>query len=154
MLAIFFIGCQEEEISNIETQTEQLTVKQEPKITKISDYKNDAEFREITSKFGLEKIIDKESSSNNNARTNSKDDFLIDTDVIKKVETDSLITFTMLIERQSKPATVLFENLVIEKREDSISGYFVAYTFDKPFLQQNQKENISETVKISPQREI
>ncbi|WP_347921818.1 AHH domain-containing protein [Pontimicrobium sp. SW4] len=148
LLFLNLISCDKENVESKEPIQEKL--KQKIKITTISDYKNDAEFREITSKFGLEKIIDNESSSNDNERISKKSDFLIDTDVIKKVETDSLTTYTMLIERQSKPATVLFENLVIEKRKDSISGYFVAYTFDKPFLQQNQKENISGTVKISP----
>lgn len=137
------------------TTIENQITKKQLTIQKLSsgNIDTDLDLKSIASDFGIDNLIKTKVKSYLYERSNKSDskfDFTINTDLIKKIKTDGLTSYTFLIERKKKNLDdKFFENLVIEKKGDSLKGYFIKYNIDKKFLQNNQKENLSGTAEIT-----
>lgn len=151
-ISILLWNCEKDNEFENSPNENQIT-KQQLTIQRLSSksINNNKELETIISDFGIKNLINTNNKSHVHEKSNhesSKFDFTIDTKLIKKVKTDSVISYTMLINRNNKKQKKgLFENLVIEKRGDSLKGYFISYNLNKKFLLNSQKENLSGTAK-------
>lgn len=89
-------------------------------------------FNELYQDSKFKNLIEKVSHTSNAARTSfeNQNGFTISDGFVKVIETDSVISYTMLIERDIVTDTISFENLVIQENKFSTSekAYSIKYT--------------------------
>ena len=89
-------------------------------------------FNELYQDSKFKNLLEKVSHTSNAARTSfeNQNGFTISDGFVKVIETDSVISYTMLIERDVVTDTISFENLVIQENKFSTSekAYSIKYT--------------------------
>jgi hypothetical protein len=89
-------------------------------------------FNELYKDSKFKNLLEKVSHTSNAARTSfeNQNGFTISDGFVKVIETDSVISYTMLIERDVVTDTISFENLVIQENKFSASekAYSIKYT--------------------------
>ena len=89
-------------------------------------------FNELYQDSKFKNLIEKVSHTSNAARTSfeNQNGFTISDGFVKVIETDSVISYTMLIERDIVTDTISFENLVIHENKFNASqkAYSIKYT--------------------------
>ncbi|WP_353149991.1 hypothetical protein [Flavobacterium sp.] len=89
-------------------------------------------FNELYQDSKFKNLIEKVSHTSNAARTSfeNQNGFTISDGFVKVIETDSVISYTMLIERDVVTDTISFENLVIQENKFNTSekAYSIKYT--------------------------
>lgn len=92
----------------------------------------EVKFNELYKDSKFKNLIEKVSHTSNAARTSfeNQNGFTISDGFVKVIETDSVISYTMLIERDVVTDTISFENLVIQENKFSASekAYSIKYT--------------------------
>jgi len=89
-------------------------------------------FNELYQDSKFKNLLEKVSQTSNAARTSfeNQNGFTISDGFVKVIETDSVISYTMLIERDIVTDTISFENLVIQENKFNASekAYSIKYT--------------------------
>lgn len=89
-------------------------------------------FNELYQDSKFKNLLEKVSHTSNAARTSfeNQNGFTISDGFVKVIETDSVISYTMLIERDIVTDTISFENLVIQENKFNTSekAYSIKYT--------------------------
>ena len=89
-------------------------------------------FNELYKDSKFKNLLEKVSHNSNTARTSfeNQNGFTISDGFVKVIETDSVVSYTMLIERDVVTDTISFENLVIQENKFSASekAYSIKYT--------------------------
>ena len=92
----------------------------------------EVKFNELYKDSKFKNLLEKISHNSNAARTSfeNQNGFTISDGFVKVIETDSVISYTMLIERDVVTDTISFENLVIQENKFSASekAYSIKYT--------------------------
>jgi hypothetical protein len=92
----------------------------------------EVKFNELYKDSKFKNLIEKVSHNSNAARTSfeNQNGFTISDGFVKVIETDSVISYTMLIERDVVTDTISFENLVIQENKFNTSekAYSIKYT--------------------------
>ncbi len=92
----------------------------EPQLLSLNTAMKNNEFIEITNKFKMENLLNPNTYSKNTI------DFTIDFSNFYKIKQQNYLSYTFLIKRDSTNTNVV-ENLVIEKKHDTIRGYILKY---------------------------
>lgn len=118
-MVIVLFGCSEELFEDAIDLSNKRTIKE----VKFNELYKDKKFKNL-----LEKV----SRTSNAARTSfeNQNGFTISDGFVKVIETDSLLSYTMFIERDNVADTLCFENLVIYENKFSASekAYSIKYT--------------------------
>ncbi len=89
-------------------------------------------FNELYQDSKFKNLLEKVSHNSNAARTSfeNQNGFTISDGFVKVIETDSVVSYTMLIERDVVTDTISFENLVIQENKFNASekAYSIKYT--------------------------
>ncbi len=142
-LALFVLltNCEKEAVSLLISNSDNFLIEE----YSLEKAKEIPDFIELTTKFKADKFIDGVILKKSSIETEI--DFEIDFSTINKITKDSLISYTFRINR-NKNVEHTFENLVIEKQNDSIRGYIMRYE-DYSFVENGKniefKANIFKT---------
>lgn len=137
-ISLLLWNCEKEENFNLNQQT---AFNQEKKITSFSlkELENDFVFKETSSVFGLApKLEESKDIKSRDLKHKGKAPFTIDVKSIKKISKENYTSYTFSIQRNSNPRNII-ENLVIEKKNDTIRGYFMKYKLDATYLEKVYK---------------
>ena len=134
-LGIFLLLWNCEKESEFETISEQKITPQ--KIT-LSQAKKDQNFIAISNQFKINFFFDR------GFKSKSKDNFQIDFSSFYKIEKENYVSYTFLIKTGNKDNS-LSENLVVEKRSDTIRGYIITY---KDAFYRKKGENLFLSAKV------
>lgn len=103
----------------------------------LDELTSDRNFTKIAKEFEIHnRLLGKEK----NFRGKNNENFVIDTKSIIKVEKQNYFSYTFFIERK-EPTKNSIENLVIEKMNDSVRGFFIKYKFSDNYINESLKKN-------------
>ena len=115
-ISFFLFSCEKDELITIEVSSKII-----PKKMSISEAKKDKDFILVSEKFKLNPYL------NENNLAKKSNEFTIDFSSFYKITKENYTSYTFLLKRNNKDNSIT-ENLVIEKRNDTVRGYIVKYS--------------------------
>jgi hypothetical protein len=115
-ISFFLFSCEKDELITIEVSSKII-----PKKMSISEAKKDKDFILVSEKFKLNPYL----NENNSAKKSNE--FTIDFSSFYKIKKENYTSYTFLLKRNNKDNSIT-ENLVVEKRNDTVRGYIVKYS--------------------------
>jgi hypothetical protein len=115
-ISLLLFSCEKDELISLEESNEII-----PQKISLSQAKKDKDFMLVSQKFKLNNYL----NENNHAK--STNNFTIDFSSFYKIKKANYTSYTFLLKRNNKDNSIT-ENLVIEKRNDTVRGYIVKYS--------------------------
>lgn len=115
-ISLFLFSCEKEELIPIEVSSKII-----PQKMSLSEAKKNKDFTLISEKFKLKPYL------NENSFAKKSKDFTIDFSSFYEIKKENYTSYTFLLKR-SNSVNSITENLVIEKKNDTIRGYIVKYS--------------------------
>lgn len=115
-ISLFLFSCEKEEIIPIEVSSEII-----PQQRTLSEAKKDKDFIILSEKFKLNPYL------NENGFAKKSEEFTIDFSNFYEIKKENYTSYTFLLKRNNKDKSIT-ENLVVEKKNDTVRGYIVKYS--------------------------
>lgn len=127
-ISLLLWNCQKEDYLDV-IPTENTLQHKKISSHSLEDLQDDFIFKETSTNFGLLPEL----HATNNLKSKGNNAYVIDIKSIKKISKKNYTSYTFIVDRASNPKDVI-ENLVIEKKSDTIRGYFIKYKLDPNYL--------------------
>ena len=114
-ISLLLFSCEKDELIPLEISNEII-----PQKISLSQAKKDNDFILVSEKFKLNAYLNENNHSKNN------NNFTIDFSSFYKIKKENYVSYTFLLKRNIKDKNVI-QNLVVEKKNDTISGYIIKY---------------------------